>query len=305
MRARIYSILLAAVVCLLPPALLAGDAGSAGVSEMSTGDAMILGLVEGLTEYLPVSSTGHLILTERILGIPEGAVSNAYAIFIQLGAIAAVLGLYRKRVAQMLRGLMGRDAEGRRLAALIVAAFLPAAVAGLLLHGWIEARLYGLWAICAAWAVGGVAILVTVRICRTRQRPQGLDLAQLSWRGALLIGCAQSLALWPGVSRSLVTIVGGILVGLSLSAAVEFSFLLGVITLGAATVYAVLKEGAGMLSTYGAPNLLLGFATATVSAVWAVKWMIHYLNRHGLALFGWYRVGLATVVAVLLLVGVL
>ena len=134
------------------------------------------------------------------------------------------------------------------------------------------------------------------------QRPDtGLDLDQLTIRMALIVGLAQCLAMWPGVSRSLITIVGGVLVGLSLPAAVELSFLLGVITLGAATAYDALKHGGEMLETYGPVPLLIGFASAWISAVLAVKWMVGYLKSHGMEIFGWYRVVLAIAVAVWLL----
>jgi undecaprenyl-diphosphatase len=259
--------------------------------------ALVLGLVEGLTEYLPVSSTGHLLLAQRAMGIPADAAANAYAICIQAGAIVAVLGLYRARVAQMLRGLAGRDAAGRRLALAIVVAFLPAAVVGLLFDERIEEALFGLWPVVAAWLVGGLAILAVARARRGRDRSAGAELAALGWRGALAIGLFQCLALWPGTSRSLVTIVGGLVVGLELTAAVEFSFLLGVVTLLAATGYKALKEGEGMLAAYGPLTLLLGAVAAWLSAVLAVRWMVAWLQRHGLALFGWYRVALALAVA--------
>ena len=275
---------------------------------MDNFQALILGLVEGLTEYLPVSSTGHLLLAQRLLGIPSSTASDAFAICIQAGAILAVLGLYRARVAQMMRGVVGRDAIGRHLLLTLVTAFIPAAVLGLLLEKPIKKYLFGgdewgLWPVVAAWLVGGLAILA-VSFARRRRgvRPgTGLDLEQLTIRMALIVGLAQCLAMWPGVSRSLITIVGGVLVGLSLPAAVELSFLLGVITLSAATAYDAMKNGSEMLATYGAMPLLIGFGAAWLSAVLAVKWMVGYLKSHGMEIFGWYRVALAIVVAVWLL----
>lgn len=279
---------------------------------MTWWEAIILGIVEGLTEYLPVSSTGHLLVVQAMLGIGDGsaearAAAGAYAICIQAGAILAVLGLYRARVAQMVQGLMGRDEAGRRLAINLVAGFLPAAVIGLATNDWIKAHLFGPWPVVAAWFVGGVIILAVAWWRRARgQVPQsGYSLLELTWRAALIIGFAQCIAMWPGTSRSLVTIVGGVLVGMSLRSAVEFSFLLGMITLGAATCYDGLKHGATMVAHYDVVDMLLGFAFAWVSAVLAVKWMVAYLNRHGLQLFGYYRVGIAIVVAALLIGGVL
>lgn len=255
--------------------------------------ALVLGFVEGLTEYLPVSSTGHLILTQRALGIPEGPAANAYAICIQAGAILAVLGLYRARVTQVLRGLAGKDAEGLALLFKLSVAFLPAAVVGLLFNDKIEEVLFGLKPIVAAWFVGGVGILIVGRMRGPKPADEGSDLLQLSLRGALLIGCCQCLALWPGTSRSLVTIVGGLAVGLSMVAAVEFSFLLGVITLLAATLYKSLSDGPLMLEHYGPLPLVIGTAISWLFAVLSVRWMVAWLNQHGLAVFGWYRVLLA------------
>jgi undecaprenyl-diphosphatase len=270
--------------------------------------AFILGLVEGLTEYLPVSSTGHLLLAQRLMGIESSTASDAFAICIQAGAILAVLGIYRQRVGQMMLGAIGRNETGQRLLINLVSAFVPAAVLGLLLEKPIKKYLFGgdawgLWPVVAAWLVGGIAILA-VSFARRRRGSSpttGLDLEQLTIRMALIVGFAQCLAMWPGVSRSLITIVGGVLVGLSLPAAVELSFLLGVITLSAATAYDALKHGPEMLATYGATPLLIGFGAAWLSAVLAVKWMVGYLKSHGMEIFGWYRVALAFAVAAWLL----
>jgi undecaprenyl-diphosphatase len=242
------------------------------------------------------------------MGIPSSTASDAFAISIQGGAILAVLGLYRGRVAQMLAGLAGRNATGRTLLFNLVAAFVPAAVIGLLLEKPIKKYLFGgdewgLWPVVAAWLVGGLAILA-VSFARRRRGASpstGLDLEHLTIRMALIVGFAQCLAMWPGVSRSLITIVGGVLVGLSLPAAVELSFLLGVITLSAATAYDALKHGSEMLATYGPIPLLIGFGAAWLSAVLAVKWMVGYLKSHGMEIFGWYRVLLAVAVAAWLL----
>ena len=275
---------------------------------MDNFQAFILGLVEGLTEYLPVSSTGHLLLAQRLMGIESSTASDAFAICIQAGAILAVLGIYRQRVGQMMLGAIGRNETGQRLLINLVSAFVPAAILGLLLEKPIKKYLFGgdawgLWPVVAAWLVGGIAILA-VSFARRRRGSSpttGLDLEQLTIRMALIVGFAQCLAMWPGVSRSLITIVGGVLVGLSLPAAVELSFLLGVITLSAATAYDALKHGPEMLATYGATPLLIGFGAAWLSAVLAVKWMVGYLKSHGMEIFGWYRVALAFAVAAWLL----
>ncbi|HEY5811089.1 MAG TPA: undecaprenyl-diphosphate phosphatase [Terrimicrobiaceae bacterium] len=272
--------------------------------------ALILGIVEGVTEYLPVSSTGHLLLAQRALGIPQSASADAFAICIQAGAIVAVLGLYFSRVRQMVFGLMGRDADGLKMALNVIAAFLPAAIIGLLFEKPIKKYLFageawGLWPIVAAWFFGGVAILAVSwwQSQQTKTAQSGLSLEALTWKMAVVVGLIQCLAMWPGVSRSLVTIVGGVVVGLSLPAAVEFSFLLGLLTLSAATVYDGLKYGKEMMEIFGPLALFFGFLGAWVSAVLAVKWMVAYLKKHGMQIFGYYRIALAILVAVLIFGG--
>jgi undecaprenyl-diphosphatase len=281
---------------------------------LSPGQAVVLGIVEGLTEYLPVSSTGHLLLAERVMKIEAPPMASeaerqrtkeaadAYTICIQAGAIIAVLGLYLRRVKQMLLGLLGKDPAGLRMVVNIAAGFLPAAIIGLLFNRVIKEYLFGPWPVVGAWLVGGLAILAVDRWQQRRGTQHRLmkQLEELTWSGALIIGLAQCLAMWPGTSRSLVTIVGGLIVGLSLSAAVEFSFLLGVVTLGAATTYDGLKHGALMLQTFDPLSLVLGLVFAFLAAVLSVKWMVGYLNQHGLAIFGYYRVALAVLVAPLI-----
>lgn len=232
---------------------------------------------------------------------------DAYTICIQAGAIIAVLGLYFHRVRQMLLGLAGKDEDGRRLLINIVVGFLPAAVIGLIFNKLIKSYLFGIWPVVIAWFFGGVAILAVSRWNRGRDRShvQGLSIVDLTWKLALIIGFVQCIAMWPGVSRSLVTIVGGMLVGLSLSAAVEFSFLLGVVTLSAATGHDLLKHGQVMQQTFDGLSLTVGVVFAFIAAVLSVKWMVGYLNRHGLALFGYYRVALALLAGTLIMTGML
>ncbi|MCC6679421.1 MAG: undecaprenyl-diphosphate phosphatase [Phycisphaeraceae bacterium] len=279
---------------------------------MTWWQALILGLVEGLTEYLPVSSTGHLILAQRAMGL-EGGAADAYAICIQSGAIIAVLGLYYRRVRRCCVGWLHKaklikqpDQQGFQLGLNILVAFMPAAVVGVLFDEKIEQYLFGLWPIVAAWFFGGVVILaVAWRRKGNAGSNSGTNLESITWRMALAIGMIQCIAMWPGVSRSLVTIVGGVLAGLSLSAAVEFSFLLGVVTLLAATVFKIHDAGPAMLEAYGWQPMILGTVAAWLSAVIAIKWMVAYLKKHGLAIFGYYRVAIAIVVAVLILSGVI
>jgi undecaprenyl-diphosphatase len=278
---------------------------------MNEWQALLLGLVEGITEYLPVSSTGHLLLTQRLLGIPQTEAADAFAICIQAGAILAVLGLYRARVGQAVAGITRNDPAGKRLIANLLAGLIPALALGFILEKTIKKFLFGgetlgLWPIIAAWAVGGVAILAVSAFRKRRaaaDRPR-LDLDAMTWRHALVIGLCQCIAMWPGTSRSLVTIVAGILVGLRMHAAVEFSFLLGVLTLSAATAYDALKHGADLLAAYGPIPLAIGFAAAWISALLAVKWMVAYLTRNGLEIFGWYRLAIAGATAALVLAGI-
>jgi undecaprenyl-diphosphatase len=267
---------------------------------------VVLGLVEGITEYLPVSSTGHLIVASRLLRLdrPDTKDSlDAYLVVMQGGAILAVIALYWPRIVQMARGLLGRDQDGVRLAGNVALAFVPAAVAGVLLSKAIKATLFSLWPVLAALAAGGVWMVQLGH----RDDRGATDVTAISWRTALGIGLFQTLALWPGTSRSMVTIGGGMLLGLSIVAAAEFSFLLGLPTLGAACVHDLVGNlhhgGPSMFQQLGVPPLVLGFAVATVSAAIAVRWLVSFLTRHGLAPFGWYRLALAALLAALLVSG--
>ncbi len=286
---------------------------------MSVVEAAVLGVVEGVTEFLPISSTGHLLVTGRLFGLDGHDLNDAiareaakdafdsYAIAIQAGAILAVLALYWRRVLSILAGLVGRDPDGRTLAVNLLVAFVPAAVIGLVAEGSIKSRLFQPWAIAVAWAVGGALILIVERrrggLAASRSESGALSLEQLGWRAALMVGVAQSFAMWPGTSRSLVTILAGMAVGLSVAAAVELSFLLGLLTLGAATAYEGLSNGSAMMDAYGVGRPLLGLLAALISAFLAVRWMVGWLQSRGLEVFGWYRLGAAAVLVGLLAVG--
>ena len=271
---------------------------------MDLWQSLLLGLVEGLTEFLPVSSTGHLILAQRAAGIPEGEAADAYAVCIQAGAILAVLVLYAGRVRDVALGLLGRCPAGLRLAFHIAVAFLPAAIIGAVVGRHVKEALFHLPAIAVAWAAGGLGILA-IGYFRRGRLADGMGLEDLTWRRALVIGLIQCASFWPGTSRSLVTLLGGLLVGLSLPAAVEFTFLLGVVTLLAATAKDAWSSGALMVESYGWASLVLGFLVAGLSAAASIKWMVAYLNRHSLAVFGWYRLALAAIVVGLLIAEIL
>ena len=274
--------------------------------------AAIMGVVEGITEYLPVSSTGHLILTQRALGIPQTKAGDAFDIVIQSGAILAVLGLYPGRVKSALNGALGKDPAGRRLAINLVYAFLPAGIIGFLAKSFIEDKLVGLWQTVFAWFVGGAIILFLAwqkpgensKLPRL-DNPEGTEVDDMTTRTAIIIGFAQCIAMWPGTSRSLVTILAALFLGMRLRAAVEFSFLLGVITLSAATAYKALKYRQELLHEIGVTAIIVGIATSCIAAVLAIKWLVAYLNKHGLEIFGYYRVGLAIIIIVLMAMGVI
>jgi undecaprenyl-diphosphatase len=289
---------------LIRHAAAANDAAAG--HELTAMKAALLGLVEGITEYLPISSTGHLILTERLLDVGQHHATkdaaDTYTITIQAGAILAVLVLFWSRIVEMGRGLVGRDEGGRHLLVATIVAFIPAAILGVGLEKPIKDRLFGTWPVIVAWIVGGIIVLAIARPLFERAR-HGVPLEALTVRGAAIIGVAQCFALWPGTSRSLVTIIAALAVGLTMSAAVEFSFLLGLLTLGAATAFDALKHGRELLDTYGLRNPLIGFVVAFVAALLAVKWLVSYLQRHGIAIFGWYRIGIAVLAIVLLATG--
>ncbi|HSM64961.1 MAG TPA: undecaprenyl-diphosphate phosphatase [Ilumatobacteraceae bacterium] len=264
--------------------------------------AIILGAVEGFTEYLPVSSTGHLLVTQRLLGLDdeaERAAADSYVIAIQIGAILAVVVLYWRRLGQITRGLAGRDVEGRSLLVALVVAFVPAAFVGLVLGDTIKDQLFGAWPVVVAWFVGGVFLVVW------RPRPGSVELTQFTVRHAAIIGVAQILALWPGTSRSLVTIVAALAIGASMAAAVEFSFLLGLATLSAATFYDLAQNGQEILDVYGWRTPLAGGIVAFVTAAIAVRWLVAFLRTRPLAVFGWYRIGIAIATAAMIGLGVI
>ena len=273
-------------------------------SSLSAIHAIILGLVEGLTEFLPISSTGHLLVAERILGLggtdAADTALDTYAICIQAGAILAVLVLYRSRIIELFQGLVGRSDEGRRLLVALFVAFLPAALVGVVAIDAIRSVLFGVAPVAAAWIVGGLFILWVTR--QPWRRGGSFELEQLTVRHAFIIGLAQMVALWPGVSRSLVTIIAALAIGYSMRAAVEFSFLLGLLTLGVATVYEGLRSGDQLVATFGVATPVLGLVVAFVSAVVAVRWMVAWLQSRGLEVFGYYRVliGVAAVIGLIL-----
>lgn len=274
--------------------------------------AVVLGLVEGITEYLPVSSTGHLILASGLMGLGQDDASkraiDAFNIVVQGGAILAVVGLYWPSIVKMLMGLAGRDPKGLRLLVNLIAAFIPAAVLGKLLDSTIEAHLFHPGPVLAAVLLGGVYMLVMDFWAKGRLRTPPVAVREktiddITPVQAFGIGLLQCVAMWPGTSRSMMTMTGGMMAGLRPRQAAEFSFLLGLPTLVAATGYKLLKNLAesraahtpNMFEQLGTLPCIVGIVVAAVSAAVAVRWLVGFLTRHGLALFGWYRIALFVV----------
>lgn len=275
-------------------------------------DAVILGLVEGVTEFLPVSSTGHLVIANHALGLDSPApvgtdkhgrpitfkeAADTYAVVIQVGAIAAVALLYWSQISRILAGLAGRDPAGLRLLRNLVLACLPPIITALLFKDFIKSRLFSVQTVAWALLVGAAIMWFAERWRRRRDAaaPVGayateLNAADLSPLRALVIGLVQCIALWPGMSRSMSAMVGGYFVGLRPVRAAEFSFLLGLPLLGAAAAKDALDGGPAVIAAFGWPNVLTGLLVAFVSAALAVRFFVGFLTRHGLAPFAIYRI---------------
>lgn len=250
--------------------------------------AAILGLVEGITEFLPVSSTGHLIVAGDLLGF-TGERAKTFEIFIQLGAILSVVWLYRARFLDAARDL-GRHERSRRLLINLALGFLPAAVIGLLAHDWIKAYLFTVPTVAAALVLGGLAILAIERT-QPPQRVASVD--DLPPRLAFGVGCAQVLSLFPGVSRAGATILGGYLLGLSRTAATEFSFFLAVPVMVAATLLDLVSSR-DALTPSDLPVFAVGFGVAFVSALVVIRAFLGYVARRDFTVFAWYRIAAGT-----------
>lgn len=252
--------------------------------------ALILGALEGLTEFLPISSTGHLIIAGDLLGF-TGEKADTFKIVIQLGAILAICWYFRKKIEDVLFGLP-HDPAARRFASNILIAFIPAMILGAALHGLIKDHLFHSRNVAIALILGGVAILV---IERKLYRPRIENVDDMTWKDALKVGLAQSMALIPGVSRSGATIMGGLVFGLSRKAATEFSFFLAIPTMFAATVYDLYKSWA-LLRLDDVTVFGVGFVAAFLAALLAVKVLLHYVATHDFRLFAWYRIVFGAIV---------
>lgn len=290
--------------------------------ELQIWQAAVLGIVEGITEYLPVSSTGHLILASAFMGLTDGESRQAvddFNIVIQGGAIAAVVGLYWPSIVRMFKGLAGRDEAGLRLLLNLVIAFVPAGILGLLFKEKIEHYLFRPIPVLIALGVGGIYMMIADLKASGRLGRWGVpkmasaepSVFDLKPGQAFFIGCLQCIAMWPGTSRSMMTITGGIWCGMRPKQAAEFSFLLGLPTLLAATGYSLGKNiyrsrKAGvpnMFHELGMTACLIGIVVAAIAAAFAVKWLVGFLNKHGLTPFGWYRLALCAVVGAMIWTG--
>jgi undecaprenyl-diphosphatase len=264
--------------------------------------ALLMGLVEGFTEFLPISSTGHLILAGSLLNF-TGEKVKVFEIVIQAGAIFAVCWEYRARITHVLAGL-GNDRVAQKFALNLIIAFLPAALLGFLFAAAIKAKLFSAVPVALAFIIGGLIILLVER----RQRRLSVDglhatdkparvneVDEMTALDAFKIGCAQAFALIPGTSRSGATIIGGMLFGLSRKAATEFSFFLAIPTLLAATVYSLYKARA-LLSVSDIPLFGIGTVAAFVSAFLCVRWLLRYIATHDFTAFAWYRIAFGLVI---------
>ena len=264
--------------------------------------ALLLGIVEGLTEFLPISSTGHLIVAGSLLGY-TGEQAKVFEIVIQAGAILAVCWEFRARLTRVLGGLF-RDPAANRFAMNLVIAFVPAAALGFLLGRYIKAALFSPVPVAIAFVVGALVILWAER--RQRARPDTVridDVDAMRWTDALKVGCAQAFALIPGTSRSGATIIGGMLFGLSRRAATEFSFFLAIPTLLAACVYETIKNR-HLLNAADLPAFGVGFAAAFVSAFFCVRWLIRFVSHHDFTPFAWYRIAFGAVILITAYTGI-
>ena len=255
--------------------------------------AAIMGLVEGATEFLPISSTGHLILTGDLLNFMTPEKRGVFEIAIQLGAILAVVWEYRERFVSTFAGL-GRDPIANRLFINLAIAFLPLAILGLLFGNTIKAHLFAPVPVAIAFIVGALIILWAEKRQHNITIPTVDD---ISPRDALKLGLAQAVALIPGMSRSGSTIIGGLFFGLSRKAAAEFSFFLAVPTLGIASVYSMYKERA-LLSMDDLGAWIVGFVFAFISAMIAVRALIRYVSHHDFTIFAWYRIAFGLLVLI-------
>jgi undecaprenyl-diphosphatase len=259
--------------------------------------ALAMGLVEGLTEFLPISSTGHLILLGELIGF-QGPPGKVFEISIQLGAILAIMVMFRRRLLDLALNAW-RPGPERFYAINLILAFLPAAAIGATLHGPITRLLFSPHVVCATLILGGIAIILIERL---RPRPTIHSVAEIGPLAALLVGFGQALAMIPGTSRSGATIITALLIGVERRTAAEFSFMLAIPTMLAATGFSLFKARHDLdISSLG--EIAVGFAAAFVVALLVVRWLMSVIARIGFTPFGWYRIALGVLMLVVLALG--
>ncbi|MDR1528731.1 MAG: undecaprenyl-diphosphate phosphatase [Puniceicoccales bacterium] len=282
---------------------------SYGENIFTTKESIILGITQGTTEFLPISSTGHLILVDQFLlshgPLPSGNMDdskalrvqakNAYFVIIQFGSMLAVLFLYRRRFTDMFLGLFGRNHHGCNLMLNLIASFLPAAIIGPFVSGWLKI-LYHALPVAIALTIGGIIMIRVEKSYRKRWMRGYGKIDNLTFAKSFFIGLWQCLAFIPGTSRSMATIIGGYQCGLRRSEAAEYSFLLGFVTLSAATVYEFVKNFHIISLYFSAKTFLLGISIACLSSMVAIKFLISFIARNGMIIFAWYRIILAILV---------
>lgn len=280
-------------------------------ADFTYGRALVTGTVEGVTEFLPVSSTGHMIITDRLMQVPaderviisgvadrkgrpvsQERIADDYIVIIQVGAILAVFVAFFERIRILLTGMIRTDRRSIDLAVSIIVAFVPSALLGFFFKEAIASYLFSVEVVAGALVVGGGVILVAEALLPKVRSSDKDEVAVIGWRQALTVGLCQCFALIPGTSRSLSTILGGRLAGLTHSAATEFSFLVGLLTLTAASVYKMWSLGPALTQVYPAGPAGVGLLVAAVTAFVSVKWLVGYVSRHGLGVFAWYRIAL-------------
>jgi len=257
--------------------------------------AFILGIVEGVTEFIPVSSTGHLILVGKWINF-ESTESKVFEVVIQLGAILAVIWLFRARVFQLLRGSIQRDPVELAFMRNLIIAFLPAAIIGGIFIKSIKALFFHPGVVVVTLFIGGLIMLWVERPRAQRREPSATSLETISWKQALGVGLAQCVAMIPGTSRSGATIIGGMIAGIERKTATQFSFFLAMPTMLAAALYDTYKHMAE-ITQVDALAIVIGFSAAFISALFVVRAVLAFVSRHTYRAFGWYRIMLSLVVA--------
>ncbi|MHB1453047.1 MAG: undecaprenyl-diphosphate phosphatase [Saccharofermentanales bacterium] len=269
--------------------------------------AIVIAIVEGITEFIPVSSTGHMIIAGNLMDFPEGDFANFYEVFIQAGAILAIIVLYRKKIGEILLSFFKWEKRGKNFAAVVIVGSLPAVVAGIFLEELIDEYLFTTWTVVAGLLVGAVLLIFTEKYFKDKARIHNVE--EIGIVQAIKIGVFQCLSLWPGMSRSSSTIIGGWMTGLGTGTAAEFSFFLAIPLMIGAAGFKTLKfwmrggfDTVGMTET---TSLLLGFVVAFIVALICVKAFVSFISRRPMKYFGYYRIALSVVMAVLLLTKVI